>query len=162
MKIDKTANTNDLITVAGQLTYGGTLQISLLNGSTLSNWDSFRLFSASNYVGTFAAIIPASPGAGLAWNPLTLYTNGILAAIALTPPTLTSISLSGTNLVINGNNAVSGLTCYVLMSTNLALPRSQWTPMATNVLSLNGSFSLTVTNTVNPSVPKQFYLLEMQ
>ena len=47
MEIDKTANTNDLITGVGQLTFGGTLQISLLNGTTLTNGDSFRLFCAS-------------------------------------------------------------------------------------------------------------------
>jgi hypothetical protein len=74
---------------------------------------------------------------------------------------ITGISLSGSNLVINGTNGIFGLTYYVLMTTNLALPGSQWTPVATNVWSANGNFSLTVTNAVSPSVPKQFYLLQV-
>jgi PKD repeat protein len=77
-------------------------------------------------------------------------------------PAIAGISLSGNNLVFNGADGFSGITYYVLTSTNLALPRSQWTRVATNVLGANGSFSLTVTNAVNPSVPKQFYLLEIQ
>jgi len=30
------------------------------------------------------------------------------------------------------------------MSTNVMLPRSEWTPLATNALSANGNFTLTV------------------
>jgi PKD repeat protein len=81
--------------------------------------------------------------------------------ITVSQPVITGISLSGANLMINGTNAISGLTYYVLTSTNLALPFSQWTPMATDTWSANGSFNLTVTNTVNPSVPQQFYMLQV-
>jgi PKD repeat protein len=82
--------------------------------------------------------------------------------VILSPPTITGISLSGTNLVINGTNGFSGITYYVLTGTNLALPRSQWTPVATNIWSANGNFNLIVTNVVNPLVPQQFYLLHVQ
>ncbi|MGA2245112.1 MAG: hypothetical protein ABSH48_08940 [Verrucomicrobiota bacterium] len=47
------------------------------------------------------------------------------------------------------------------MSTNLDLPRSQWTPVATNIWSANGAFTLTLTNPVNDSVPKQCFLLQV-
>ncbi|MGD1089081.1 MAG: hypothetical protein ABR955_10210, partial [Verrucomicrobiota bacterium] len=70
-------------------------------------------------------------------------------------------TLSGTNLLINGANGFSGLTYYVLTSTNLTLPWGQWTPVATNIWSANGSFNLTITNVVNPLVPQQFYLLQV-
>ena len=112
------------------MTFGGTLQISLLNGTTLTNGDSFRLFSASNNAGTFSSIIPSTPGAGIIWNTTTLYTNGVLTVVTLTTPALTGISLAGTNLTIIGSNGVSGVTYNVLMTTNLTLPRSQWTPVA--------------------------------
>jgi hypothetical protein len=46
------------------------------------------------------------------------------------------------------------------MSTDLALPLSQWTPVATNVLSANGNFSITVTNAVSAAIPCQFYILQ--
>ena len=39
----------------------------------------------------------------------------------------------------------------MLMSTNLTLPKTQWTPVATNTWSADGNFSLTVTNAVNQS-----------
>jgi len=83
-------------------------------------------------------------------------------AITVYPPlTLTGISLSGTNLMLTGTNGVFGLTYSVLTSTNLALPLSQWTPLATNTWSANGHFNLTVTNALNPPVPSRFYLLHV-
>jgi hypothetical protein len=77
-------------------------------------------------------------------------------------PGITSFTLSGANLVLNAINGQSGGTYYLLMSTNLALLLSQWTPLATNVLSANGNFTITATNTVAPNVPQRFYILETQ
>ncbi len=76
-------------------------------------------------------------------------------------PSLAGLRLTGNNLALNGVNGVSGETYYLLMATNLALPASQWTPVATNVWNTNGNFSLTITNAVNRSVPKGFYLLQV-
>jgi PKD repeat protein len=75
---------------------------------------------------------------------------------------IASTSISGTNLVLNGTDGLSGGTYYVLMSSNLALPLSQWTPVATNVLSASGNFTITVTNTVSPNLPQSFYTLQTQ
>ncbi|MGA2750209.1 MAG: leucine-rich repeat protein [Verrucomicrobiota bacterium] len=77
-------------------------------------------------------------------------------------PDIAGFSLSGTNLVLNGINGQSGGTYYVLVSSNLALPLSAWTPVATNILSASGDFSITVTNTVSRNVRQQFYILETQ
>jgi hypothetical protein len=77
-------------------------------------------------------------------------------------PVITGINLSGTNLVINGSNGVSGGTYFTRMNTNLANPLSQWPPIATNVLGANGNFTITVTNTVNKNMPQRFYLLQLQ
>jgi hypothetical protein len=74
---------------------------------------------------------------------------------------IASLSLSGANLVLNGISGQAG-TYYVLASTNLALPFSQWTPVATNVVSTNGNFVITVTNTVTRNVRQRFYILETQ
>jgi subtilase family serine protease len=86
----------------------------------------------------------------------------VVAAQPATLPGIAGISLSGTNLVINGCNGFSGTTYYVLMSTNVALPLNQWTPVATNVLNTSGNFSITATNAVNLNVPQCFYILQMQ
>jgi hypothetical protein len=72
------------------------------------------------------------------------------------------INLAGTDLVFNWSNGVSGATYHTLMSTNVALPLSQWTPIATNVLSADGNFSVVVTNAVNPLAPRKFYELQLQ
>jgi PKD repeat protein len=76
-------------------------------------------------------------------------------------PNFAGIGLLGTNLIFNGGNELSGLTCYVLRSTNLALPFNQWTPVATNVINSSGNFTITATNAVNPNLPQCFYILQM-
>jgi PKD repeat protein len=75
---------------------------------------------------------------------------------------ITGISLSGTNLVIKGSNGQSGGTYKTLMSTNLALPLNQWTPVATNALNASENFAIIATNAVNRNVPQRFYILQMQ
>ena len=77
-------------------------------------------------------------------------------------PTIVSTRLSGTSLALNGSNGLSGGTYSVLMSTNLTLPSSQWTPVATNVLSTSGNFTLTVPSTFTPSAAQRFYILQLQ
>jgi hypothetical protein len=80
----------------------------------------------------------------------------------VTGSSIASISLSGTNLVLNGINSQSSGTNYILTSTNLALSRSQWTPVATNVFSASGNFTVVVTNTVNRSTRQRFYIIQTQ
>ena len=78
------------------------------------------------------------------------------------PPQLliSHINLTGTNLVLNGQNDFSSGSAVVLSSTNVAKPLNQWTPIWTNGLG-NGAFSLTATNVVNRSLPQQFYILQL-
>lgn len=74
-------------------------------------------------------------------------------------PVIESVSLSGTNLVINGGNGQSGSTYIVLSSANLAAPFSQWSPVATNTLNTSGDFTMTATNVVDPALPQLFFIL---
>jgi hypothetical protein len=83
-------------------------------------------------------------------------------SVVAAQPVIASFSLSGTNLVVNGNYGLSGRTYSVLMSTNLTLPLNQWTPVATNVPGGNGNFTITATNAVDPNAPQCFYILQMQ
>jgi len=77
-------------------------------------------------------------------------------------PAIASISLSGTNLVVNATGGFSGRTYCVLMCTNLIEPLDHWIPVATNVLGTAGNFSITATNAVSLNTPQQFYILQMQ
>jgi alpha-tubulin suppressor-like RCC1 family protein len=77
-------------------------------------------------------------------------------------PVITGIQLAGTNLVLSAANGQAGGTYFTLMSTNLALPLNQWTPVTTNLLSAYGDFTITATNEVNSNAPQQFYILQLQ
>lgn len=159
MQVDPVNATNDVLSSSARITYGGTL--SLTNLSTLASGNSFKLFSALSYSGSFASIIPATPGPGLAWNTSALDTSGTLSVVSSssTPPKFTGISLSGGNIVISGTNGVASTQYYVLTSTNLATPVASWTPIATNTFNANSSFSFT--NSLAPSAPRRFYLIQL-
>jgi hypothetical protein len=61
-------------------------------------------------------------------------------------------------LVFRGSNGVPGWPYYLLASSNLALPASDWARVATNTFDINGSFLFT--NGAGPGAG-QFYLLQL-
>jgi hypothetical protein len=65
----------------------------------------------------------------------------------------------GSQFIFNGSNGIPGWTFYVLASTNLMLPVSQWPAVATNLFDANGIFSFT--NDAASNAPRQFYLLKL-
>jgi outer membrane autotransporter protein len=75
MEINATASTRDQVVGVTTLSYGGTLAVVNLGGVLTVN-DSFKLFTAETYTGAFAAITPATPAPGLAWEVSTLATDG--------------------------------------------------------------------------------------
>ena len=68
------------------------------------------------------------------------------------------ISLAGTSILLNGTNGQSGATYYLMTTTNVALPLSEWKTVGTNVGAGN-IFSFTGTGAVNSSLGHQFYIL---
>jgi len=159
MKLNKSVSpSNDVLVVTGMLTYGGTLDVTNIGPGTLTNGDSFKLFSAGGYSGAFTNIVPATPGAGLAWNTSLLGVNGTVS-VTYAPPAFAGAVLSGTNFSFLVTNSVAGATNYVLTSTNLALPLAGWTRLATNVFDAGGN--LAFTNGVDQSHPARFYLLQL-
>jgi hypothetical protein len=127
-------------------------------GVALAAGNSFHLFTATNYSGSFT-ITPATPGAGLAWDTSGL-TNGVLSVVSgiVPQPHITTVSLIGSNLVINGTNGTSGQQYEILTSTNVATPLTNWISVLTNTF---GGNSFSVTNTVNPNAAKNFYILRV-
>lgn len=79
--------------------------------------------------------------------------------IPLPAPLISSVSLDGTNLVLNVANSITGGVFTVLMSTNISLPLTNWMALATNTAT-NGSFTLTATTAVNPAAPNSFFILQ--
>ncbi|MGO8836315.1 MAG: beta strand repeat-containing protein [Limisphaerales bacterium] len=157
MKLNRTGGTNDVLSVGGTLTYGGMLTVVNLSG-TLAAGDSFKLFDASGYTGSFNTTNLPVLGDGLVWDTSPL-TNGILNVVAVIKPApyITGFSLSGTNVVFSGTNGLADGTYVLLTSTNVALAFTNWTVIATNTFDHNGQFNLT--NGINPDEPQQFYIL---
>jgi hypothetical protein len=146
------------VNVAGALNNTGTGTLTVNNhGPTLKVGDAFTLFNQPLNNGNNLTIVPPA-GVVFANN---LAVNGTITVLSVTPvepPHITDISLSGTNVIISGMNGLTGAPYYVLGSTNLALPLANWTVLSTNTFE---STSFSVTNAVDPSAPRNFYLLRI-
>lgn len=152
------SGTNDVIQAGANLTYGGALNIVNINSSPLAAGNSFHIFNAAAYSGSFANIIPATPGPGLVWDTGQL-TNGTLSvASGSLQPVISNVQISSGNLVLSGSNGVASGTYYVLTSTNMATPVASWIALATNYFNANGAFS--VTDVLSSGIPQRFYILE--
>jgi fibronectin-binding autotransporter adhesin len=80
IEIRKSLLTNDLLDVGGTLSYGGTLIVSNLSGSFTAG-DSFKIFDAATYAGSFVSSNLPSLPANLSWDMSSLITNGTLRVI---------------------------------------------------------------------------------
>ena len=77
-------------------------------------------------------------------------------------PSISSLQLSGTQLVLTGSNGLTAGTYYVLTSTNLTAPLAQWTLVTKSVLSTNGPFSVSFNPPVTSGSAQQYYILRFQ
>jgi autotransporter-associated beta strand protein len=104
MKVNKDAVSRDLIQGMTSITFGGVLSVTNLSG-TLAVGDSFKLFDAAAYAGSFTSVTPAAPGAGLLWDTTSLTVDGTLKIVAGS-----LVNLNPTNVlqgVTNGNLSLS-------------------------------------------------------
>jgi fibronectin-binding autotransporter adhesin len=161
MDVDDTGGmvTSDLITNVTTLTLGGTLQLNITGDTALTNGDSIQLYSANTITGSFASIVPATPGTGLQWDTSELSSGILKVAVATTQLTMSGIIVADGNAVISGSGGNPGANYYVLTTTNVSLPLSSWTPVATNQFDGAGDFNFT--NTVSAD-PQQFYIIQLQ
>jgi len=140
---------NDVVTVSGTLTYGGTLTATNIGGGALVLGDQFKVFKNGG-TGNFTSIL-GSPGAGLVWafTPAT----GTLSVIPSGP--------TGPGTITNS---------YSLGVLSLSWPAGEgWRLQAqTNSLSSGlgtnwvyvTDYSVSSTNTtINPANPSVFYRL---
>lgn len=158
MKIDRAAGqTSDKVVGLTAVTYGGVLVVTNLGGTLLAG-DSFQLFSASSYAGTFSGIVPPAPGPGLAWDTNSLAVNGTLLIKVIPPPRFVSVALNGSgNLVFQGTNGPPGVGYTVLSSTNLAVSFALWVTNTTGSFDGTGAFSNSIP--VDPTILNDFFLL---
>ena len=89
MAINASTATSDLVTGVTTLTYGGTLTVTNLAG-TLAAGDSFTLFGASTYSGSFSTINLPVLGANLVWDTTALATSGTIKIFG--PPSVAALA----------------------------------------------------------------------
>lgn len=150
--------TNDILSVSGALTCGGTLVVTH-TGTALAANDSFHLFSAGAFTGSFANYSLPTLASGLAWDTSTVNADGWLRVVSNSVPVFASVSLVGGDLVIAGSGGTPGATYHVLTTTNVARPMSEWLPVATNVFDAGGNFAFT--NAVSLDNQQQFFRLDV-
>ncbi|HUA65619.1 MAG TPA: autotransporter-associated beta strand repeat-containing protein [Alphaproteobacteria bacterium] len=152
--------TNDVLSVGGTLTYGGILTLTNISATPLAGGQTFKLFNAASYSGAFASISPATPGAGMTWNTNNLKVNGTISIVSTAPPRITSIAVHGTTLTIVATNAPANAQYVLMESTNVTKPLP-WTPVFTNNFNSLGALNLS-TNVINPNIPYEYYILQVQ
>jgi hypothetical protein len=81
--------------------------------------------------------------------------------IPIPAPVISGVNVSGSDLVFSVTNGITNAVYVVLMSTNISSPLASWTPVATNTASA-GSFTVTATDSFDPSVPAGFFTVQMQ
>ena len=104
LRVDKTGGTplqpDQIALSGGNVTYGGTLTISNIttDASLLAIGDTFTLFTAPGFSGSFSAIQPA-PGPSLMWsNDIVNRGNFIVVTNPVAPPVADFAALSATSI----------------------------------------------------------------
>jgi Tfp pilus assembly protein PilX len=76
-------------------------------------------------------------------------------------PRFSRISVTGTTLNFTATNGPANGLFVLLQSANVTTPRALWTPVLTNSFDASGNVTLS-TNVINPSNPREFYILKTQ
>jgi autotransporter-associated beta strand protein len=156
LKLDG-SGVNDQIQAGAGITYGGTLNLENISGAPYAAGNSFQIFSAGSYGGSFAGINPATPGAGLAWDTSQLNI-GFLNVVAAAQPVIGSTTISGTNLIFSGGGGTANGNYAVITTTNLSTPLTNWKALVTNSFNSFGNFS--VTNAISTGSSQRFYSIK--
>jgi fibronectin-binding autotransporter adhesin len=160
MEIHQALATNDLLrSISGSITYGGTLTATNLGG-LLTNGNSFKLFNAGSYLGSFSTLQLPGLGSGQSWNISQLNVSGTISVVGNpAPPSIASVVASGGNLLISGGGGVTNGTYQLLTSTNVTLPVASWTVLGNGQFDGNGDFATQVA--IDPGTPQRYFRVRM-
>ena len=159
IELDPSVPTNDAVYGVGTVNYGGTLTVANLGGS-LAAGDNFKIFYATNYNGSFAALNLPPLGTNLVWNTNAL-ASGVLSVVrGAVAPQVGQVSLAGTNLVFSGGGGAAAYPFSVLVSPDLTVPLTNWNLLGGGTCDTNGNFIFS--NGVDPQSPQLFYEIKIQ
>lgn len=154
------------------LDLNGTCTLKIDDVANLSATNEYPLVQiggsiATNSGGGFRLSVPGGVTATLTNDPSIIPGFSTLALVVtsivpFTPPsTISSIAVSGNNLVINATGGTANATVNVLSTTNLLLPLAQWTTNSTTSFDGNGNLiNYTIPGALNSGLPRQFYRLQ--
>ena len=132
---------SDQLAVSGSLAFGGTLVVTNIgpNDFTLAARDTFQLFNATAYTGSFTNLVLPVLATNLAWDISQFNVSGTLAISAPTPPFISTQPQDAT--------AYSTFPATFSVTANGTVPLAyQWLKNGTNITGANGS-SYTIAST---------------
>jgi hypothetical protein len=159
IELSKFPTTNDVVRVLGTLTYGGTLTVTHMNRNELAAGDTFKVFEAMEYRGSFSHLTLPPLASSLAWNTNDLNRTGALRVVNTAQPVFGVVSAAQGSVVVHGSGGTPNSMYHILCSTNVPLPLAQWTPLLTHTFDTNGHFAFT--NVIDSNTPQQFFLIQM-
>ncbi len=162
IRLSKTGSitTNDAISGLTRLHCGGELLLTNIGPGIVTVGDTFKLFGATSFTGTFGKIRPEAPGPGLSWDTNRLYTEGVLAiGFGELNPRIAQVTVTGTDFVAHGVGGPAGYTFTAVCTTNLALPLSEWPVAGTGTFDGAGAFSFT--HPLTFTAPQMFFTIRI-
>ena len=121
---------------------------------TTTNTASASVTHTFTSIGTNLVTLIVSGNAGTNASAL-----AVVVASNSQPPVIGEIQIINGKLVVTGTNGTAGANYYVLTSTNLALPLTNWLIYSTNQFGVGGGLSFT--NPLDLNLPQGFYRLRL-
>ncbi|MFM2081600.1 MAG: hypothetical protein RL380_291, partial [Verrucomicrobiota bacterium] len=148
--------TSDRVNVTGALTLAGTVNVTNVAGFGAG---TYTLFTAGSLSGSLTlGTTPGGYNYTLTNTPTAVQL--VVVSTNTVPPVFSGVgNFSGNDLVFGGSNGAPFGNYFVLTSTNLTLPTSNWTRLLTNQFDANGNFNFTGSVTTN--VLDNFYRLQL-
>jgi len=145
-------------TAAGSVNVLNDTQISVAVPSGSGTVD-VRVQSGTNEVDSISSNTNANVNAPIFGYGTSALTSADRFTFTVAAPTIQHVTMSGGNIILSGtNNSGPGGTYHVLTSTNLLLPRTNWTVLANGSFDSNGKFFFT--NAIG-TTPRKFYTLRV-
>ncbi len=157
MEVSKTGGvTNNDQVVTTNVTYGGTVTVTGTGGAFVAG-DTFKLFAAGTYGGSFSTInLPTN----VVWNTTQLGANGTIQVVSVSSPNITGGLNTSTNFQVSFSGP-AGNNYRVWASTNVAATpiTNTWTVIASGLI--NGTGSATIADNTATNYPVRFYLISV-
>ena len=107
------------------------------DGQSVTNTTSASVNHTYTSAGSYTVTLTVSGAGGANGSTKTSY------IVVSSTPQISTVTLSGGQLVFGGSNCPPGVQYRILTSTNVTLSVSNWTPVVTNTFLSNGTFSST-------------------